>query len=88
MEGYVLALFRLETLVEQWEKFETEATQLEQWLSSALKRSQHLSSLDDRELQNISAIRQKIDIFLVNISTHTHFYLTKSGKSVSHWYSL
>ena len=82
MEKNVLTLFRLETLVEQWEKFETEATQLEQWLSSALKRSQHLSSLDDRELQNISAIRQKIDIFLVSDSIHTYFYETKPARIV------
>ena len=57
---------RLETLVDQLEIYERESTALEQWLAAATEQLGRISTTDDVDLQNISAIRRKIDSFLVS----------------------
>ncbi len=66
--------------MEQWEEFEKDAAELETWLQDAVKRLQVLSNLEDRELQNISAIKQKTDLFLVSIKPKIVFADTQKVK--------
>lgn len=59
---------RLETLVDQWETFEREASAFEQWLTLSNQQLTRISAMDNLDLQNISAIKCKIDNFLVRLS--------------------
>ncbi len=52
--------------MEQWKKWERDATRLETWLRGALGRLHELSSLDNTELMNVGALQHKISLFLVS----------------------
>ena len=55
---------RLESMVDQMEQFERDATTLDAWLQAAINRTQILSSLEEPELQSLGAIKQKMELFL------------------------
>ena len=50
--------------MDQWEKFESEATTLETWLHSAMDRIQIITSLDDLELKSLGAIQKKMQMLV------------------------
>jgi hypothetical protein len=52
--------------MEQLKRFDENFESLNNWLASAPRRLQEISILDEDELGNISAIKDKIDEFVVS----------------------
>ena len=52
-----ILLYRLENIVDQCEKFESDATALETWLRGAQDRIHGITSLDDAALRDLGAIQ-------------------------------
>ena len=54
-------------MLDQWEKFERDATAFENWLDSAKDQSNRLAILDTVDTQNIVVLRNKMEHFLVSM---------------------
>jgi len=58
----------LQTVLDQWEKFERDASTFEDWLEGATNQSSRLAQLEKLDTQNIVVLRNKMEHFLVNMN--------------------
>ena len=76
-------MYRLETLVDQWDQFERDAATLEMWLATALNHLPELSAMDTDETEDIGVLRQKMELFLVSTvkSTASDSFIQSTNQS-------